>query len=108
MINWKITNIEYVKSKDGLTNVAKNVHWFCDRIDSEGNYGNCWGNQQLDIDSLNAATFISFDDLTEEQVLGWVKEAMGSNLAGVESFVNNQVNEKQMTERAVGIPSSWS
>ena len=107
MINWKVVNIEYIKDQDGLTNVAKNVHWFCEKKVGD-QYGNCWGNEQLDIGDLSSDSFVAFEDLTEEQVLYWVKDSMGSRLAEVETFVNNQVNEGTRSERGIGTPDSWS
>jgi len=107
MVNWKITNIEYITLQDGLSKVAKNVHWYCWAEDSEGNFGNSWGNQQLNVDNVNPDTFVSFDSLLENDVLDWVKTGLGSNLANIEAHVLGQVNSKERTRREVGIPSNW-
>lgn len=108
MITWKITNIEYIESHDGKSNVVKNVHWYCHKTDNEGNFGNCWGNQQFDVTNLNPNTFVDFERLSETQVIDWVKDALGAQLATIEKFVNDTINKKETTQRHVGLPSSWS
>tara|TARA_R100000365_G_C2744808_1_gene73584 strand:- start:1670 stop:2002 length:333 start_codon:yes stop_codon:yes gene_type:complete len=109
MITWKITNIEYIKEQDGLTNVAKNVHWYAYSYGDNGNFGNCWGNQQLDINELNPNTFTGFEDLTKEQVLGWVKESMGDRgVEAVENSINNNIESGDLGERSIGFPVSWT
>lgn len=108
MVNWKITNIEYITLQDGLSKVAKNVHWFCWAEDSEGNYGNCWGNQQLDVSNLNADTFVDFDMLLETDMIDKVKLELGGQLAQIEAFVLGQVNSGERTRRDIGLPANWS
>ena len=105
-ITWKILNIEYIVLEGGLTNVAKNVHWYASGVGDLGNWGNCWGNQQLDISGIDASTFSSWDSLTEAQVIGWVKAAMGDEqVTRNEEFIEATIGMGTMTERQVGLPS---
>jgi hypothetical protein len=105
-ITWKILNIEYIVSENSLTNVAKNVHWYAGGVGELDNWGNCWGNQQLDISGIDASSFSSWAALTEAQVLGWVKTAMGDEeVARIEAHIEAIIGMGTMTERQVGLPS---
>tara|TARA_R110002074_G_scaffold223240_1_gene394211 strand:+ start:368 stop:697 length:330 start_codon:yes stop_codon:yes gene_type:complete len=108
MITWKIVNIEYIILKDGLTSVAKNVHWYASDVGDLDNWGNCWGNQQLDISGMDASSFTSWDSLSESQVLGWVKSAMGEEeVERVEKYIEFTIGMGTMTERQIGLPN-WN
>ena len=105
-VAWKILNIEYIVSESGLTNVAKNVHWYASDVGDLNNWGNSWGNTQLEISGLDASSFTSWSSLTEAQVLGWVKAALGDDEVGrIEAFIGATIGMGTMTERQVGLPS---
>lgn len=52
------------------------------------------GNVELEIDNIE--NFISYENLTEELVLGWIKEKLGPNLGNHEinnaAWINSVVN----------------
>lgn len=108
-VTWKVLNIEYETSHNGLSNVARNVFWYAYNTDSDGNYGSTHGNQQLNISGVSSANFTSFDSLTESQVIGWAKTAMGSErVTAIENHINERVALRNQTTRGAGVPSSWS
>ena len=52
-------------------------------------------------------TLIPFDDLTEEVVVGWVKEKLGAEkVTEVEDALQVQLDEKHAPTKAAGVP--WS
>jgi len=112
MIIWKVLNIEYIESQEGMLNVAKNIIWYAYGTDELGNYGNTWGNTILDTEGLDPATFISWDDLTEETVLRWAHAAMrqGSENGGrdlvddIEQNIANIMENENLTPRSFGTP----
>ena len=105
-ITWKILNIEYIVSESSFTNVAKNVHWYASGVGDLDNWGNCWGNQQLDISGLDVGSFTSWDTLTEAQVIGWIKTAMGAEeVTKIEEYIEATIGMGTMSERQVGLPS---
>lgn len=73
-ITWKISNIEWIEELDGHNKVVKNVHWWVQAVDENGNMGYTWGNQQLPTDNIDE--FIPFETLTEDQVLAWACSQM--------------------------------
>nr|BAR33246.1 hypothetical protein [uncultured Mediterranean phage uvMED] len=106
MITWKIYNVEYIEFVSDKTKVIKNIHWWAEQTDDNGNKGYSWGNQQLDIGDL--ANFTAWDQVTEQQCIDWVKTAMGETLVSqIESDIAQQLNNPDpLRKRAYGLP--WS
>jgi hypothetical protein len=74
---------------DGETDVVFTVHWCMDGTDgvyTAGVYGSVGLTLAPDTD------FTPYADLTQEQVIGWVKDAMGEEqVASYEENVANQI-----------------
>jgi hypothetical protein len=102
-MRWSIVNLEYIKDVDGTANVIKNAHWWC-QTEVGGYIGYCWGNQQLDI--TNPSGFTDYTDVTEEQVIGWVKSAMGEEqVNAIENYTGLMATKSDpMNNRGLGLP----
>jgi hypothetical protein len=102
-MRWSIVNLEYIKDVDGAANVIKNAHWWC-QTKVGGYIGYCWGNQQLDI--TNPSGFTDYADVTEEQVIGWVKSAMGEEqVNAIENYTGLMATKNDpMNNRGLGLP----
>lgn len=70
---WKINAVDCYTSKDGLENVAYNVHWTLIATDGEHTTSSIGVNS---IGSPNPDNFVPFDQLTEEQVVSWITASM--------------------------------
>jgi len=70
---WKIVSVKAFKKLNGKKNVVSQVQWSVTATEDTLN-GSVYGNQDLQIDQSN---FTSFDQLTEQTMVGWVKAAMG-------------------------------
>jgi len=55
---------------------------------------------------LDGEVSVAFDDLTEEVVVGWVKEKLGGEekVAEIEAALAAQIAEKQAPTKAAGVP----
>ena len=95
MATWTIVNME----RDASTGFVNNVHWTCS--DVEGDYsGRTYGSI-----GLQGELVTPYADLTEEVVIGWVKEAMGEEtVAAHEAAVAAQIAEAKEPKVAVGTP----
>jgi hypothetical protein len=52
-------------------------------------------------------TLIPFADLTEDTVIGWVKDAFGAEkVAEIEAALQSQLDEQRHPSKAAGVP--WS
>ena len=79
---WKINAVDCYTSKDGLEKVAYNVHWSYFATNGE-HTASMIGVQS--VGEPNPDNFVAFEDLTEENVIGWIEaaldvEAMKANL----------------------------
>jgi hypothetical protein len=50
-------------------------------------------------------TLIPFADLTEDMVIGWVKDAFGAEkVAEIEAALQSQLDEQRAPSKAAGVP----
>lgn len=81
---WSVDPNLNTRTQDGLSEVVFSVVW---RLNSEETvdgttYSISSANQiSLNTDNLDPATFTSFADLTESQVVGWAKDTINANAA---------------------------
>jgi hypothetical protein len=93
---WKIANLER-ETADGF---VFTVHYTVNADNgtySAGAYGSI-GLERPD-------NLIPFDDLTEETVVGWVKEKFGDEkVAEIEAALQAQIDEKTHPTKMAGVP----
>jgi hypothetical protein len=85
-MNWKIKNLMAMSSND-LENVVTSVSFEVNKSIDEN---------EVSYSSIVFVTlgesFTPFADLTEEQVIGWVKESLGENqVASIEESLDSQL-----------------
>ena len=102
---WTVTAMDCYPQADGETDVVFNVHWTLTGTD--GTYSaSVYGSQGVSLDP--AAPFIPYADLTEAQVIGWVKDAMGAEqVAAYEANVAQQIAD-QINPPVVTPPLPWA
>ena len=94
---WTIANLEYTNDDNKAVTIA---HWRATAQDGDytaSSYGTCSFEQKDPFDP----SFIPFNDLTEEVVLGWVQDKMGEE---IESNLNNQMDALKNPTSAIGVP----
>jgi len=93
---WKITGL---KTKDVATDKPAAVvqtYWKKIGTDADGNEGTFSGATPFTVDPTDeSGPFIAFEDLTEENVLDWIKSVV---VGGYEEHVNGQI-AKQIEEK---------
>ena len=96
---WAIANLER-ETSDGYVFTAHYTVNANDGTYSAGAYGSV-GFERPDV-------LIPFDDLTEELVIGWVKETIGGDekVTEIETALQSQLDEKRSPTKAAGKP--WS
>jgi hypothetical protein len=94
---WNIANLER-ETEDGFVFTAHYTVSAADGTYSAGAYGS--------IGFERPESLIPFADLTEEQVIGWVKEALGGDekVAEIEAALQSQINEQRTPTKASGMP----
>ena len=83
--DWNCKTVDVHPQEEGETDVVYNVHWIVTGVD--GDYSsNAIGTQTVPLSE--DGTFIPFEDLTNDVVVGWTKEAMGEEgVAQVEASI---------------------
>jgi hypothetical protein len=97
VFTWAIANLER-ETVDGFVFVAHYTINANDGTYSSSAYGSI-GFQRPD-------NLIPYADLTEDTVIGWVKEALGGDekIAEIEAALQAQINEQRSPSKAAGVP----
>ena len=96
--DWNCKTVDVHPQEEGETDVVYNVHWIVtgtsDQLDPQGNAYSAT-NIGTQVVPLNPETpFIPFDELTNEVVVGWTKDAMGEEqVQGIEDSIASQIAE---------------
>lgn len=89
---WKIVNLDRLTSLGDKSDVVNNVHWEVTDEDLDGNQGRVYGSESISTDDLSS--FTAYAELTEAQVIGWVKGSLGEDrVAELETLVADQIAE---------------
>lgn len=95
---WAIANLER-ETADGFVFTGHYTVSAADEAYTAGAYGSI-GFERPD-------SLIPFDDLTEDMVVGWVKEKLGDEkVTEIEAALQSQIDEKRAPSKASGTP--WS
>ena len=94
---WAIANLER-ETLDGFVMIAHYTVNANDGTYSGGAYGSI-GFERPD-------TLIPFADLTEDQVVGWIKEALGGDekVTEIQDALQGQIDEQRAPTKAAGVP----
>jgi hypothetical protein len=101
-ITWTITAMDCYPQESGNTDVVFNVHWTCAGTDGTYNasvYSTC------NI-PYTGTSFTPYEDLTQDEVLGWVW-ANGVDQAATEAAVQQQINN-QINPPVITPPLPWA
>ena len=87
--DWNCKTVDIHPQEEGKTNVVYNVHWVVTGVDGDYSATNI-GTQVVLLSE--GSTFIPFEDLTNDVVVGWTKEAMGEEqVTQIEASIANQI-----------------
>lgn len=112
---WKLIGLKKSNpSALGVENVIIGTRWNVTGEDEDGNTGVFAGATPLSLESVDLDNFTAYEDLTEEQVLGWIKEIVsGSQPTNywdhIEGRILEQISEKADSISEVeGVNLPWS
>jgi hypothetical protein len=96
---WNCKTVDVHPTEGSETDVVYNVHWIItgvsDELDPEGNayQSTNIGTQVVPLDP--ESEFVPFEDLTNEIVVEWTKNAMGEEqVKAMESLAKESINKK--------------
>ena len=94
---WKLTGLKKQDTAD-ITELVVGTQWKLIGTNSNGTTGTFSGATPLDIPDADEAGFIPYEELTEEVVLGWIKNVVsGSGSSNYMPHINEQII-KQITQ----------
>lgn len=96
---WKIKNLKKAVNVDNLSDVIIGTQWIVTAVDENGYSGSFNGATPFKSADVDPNNFTPFEELTEEKVLGWIKDVVsGSNaMAGYWEHITGQI-EKQIVK----------
>jgi len=103
---WKLTSLKR-KDSESLKNIIVQTYWEKIGTDENGNTGSFQGATPFDLSSVDPNNFTSYEDLTEEIVLGWIQSVVVNDY---ERHVNEKIKEQidakvnPVTEVTSGFP----
>lgn len=99
-ITWNIEQLER-SMPDGLVLTA---HWRVTGIDGQHS-GTVYGSLGLPTNDPTDPGFVPYDQITKEQAISWVKEAMGAEqVAAHEANITAQIEQQKAPATASGTP----
>jgi hypothetical protein len=95
--NWNCTTVEVLLTEGSYSDVVYNVEWILtgtsDQVDGDGNPYESFLEGWEVLDTDNITEFVAFEDLTNEMVAQWVKDAMGpTQVSMLESNIQNNID----------------
>ena len=87
---WKLTSLKR-KDTDVAENIVVQTFWKKIGTDADGNVGEFSGATPFDLSSVDLDNFVSYEDLTEEMVLGWIQSVV---VGSYEEHVNGKIAEQ--------------
>ncbi len=97
---WTISSLDRTLP-DGMVFTA---HWRVSKTDGNAS-GSVYGTISFPAKSPSDPDFIPYDQLTEAQVIQWVKDEMGADtVAAHEAAVDAQINAQKNPTSASGVP----
>lgn len=101
---WTIAQMNAYPEYEGQSDIVFTVHWRMDGVDG-GYSAGVYGSVGLTLDP--SALFTPYADLTETQVVGWVKDVLGAEqVAAYEANVAQQI-EDEINPPVVTPPLPW-
>jgi hypothetical protein len=105
MVNWTVISMMVKAQEAGYTDVVYQVNWLASDTDGT-NEARC--SEKTEVPTPAGPTFIPYDQLTEPQVIGWVKDALGPlRVAAIEADLNFQILYMQQPP-VTSPPLPWS
>ena len=87
---WKLTSLKR-KNTDVAENIVVQTFWKKIGTDADGNVGEFSGATPFDLSSVDPDNFVSYEDLTEEIVIGWIQSVV---VGSYEEHVNGKIAEQ--------------
>jgi len=91
---WKIKSLKKQDDPSAeLNDIIVQTYWECTGTDSDGNAGTFHGATPFEPDQVDPDNFTAYEDLTEAQVLNWIKAVVNGN-PGYKAHIDEQIQKQ--------------
>ena len=106
--NWKLNSLRKTSAAN-LSNVVIGTTWTLTGTDADNYSGTFSGATPFKVAELDPSSFIDYNSLTEDIVLGWVQAVVvGSYKDHIDEQINKQIRDKKSpVEEATGNNLPW-
>ena len=95
---WKLTGLKKQDTAD-LTDLVVGTRWELKGTNADDVFGTFSGATPLDLPDADEENYVAYADLTETQVLGWIKSIVsGSGSSNYMGHINEQI-QKEIDEK---------
>ena len=105
-VTGNIGSLDTTVTVGSLSNVVKTVHWNAtdqELVDSIQHSGYVYG--CIDLAAPESSSFIAYDSLTQDTVIGWVKASLGTDkVTEIENKISAQITESKTPTEISGVP----
>lgn len=105
-LTWKVTGLKTLTIPD-LGNFVSEVTWRMSGADADGVEGYVNGASYYEVTEANADTFTPYEELTEEQVLQWVRDGITEDQQNHLNFLLNKEIEANKYSAAQSDTFPW-
>lgn len=105
---WNFEPLEVAAAEiDGRADVIQTVHWRLTAVsdDAEPLTASAYGSVALDPPGDN---FVTFNDVTREQVKGWVLAALDTSEMALQDALTGQIDKQRVPPVVNKQPAGWS
>ena len=103
--SWKVANLERNVADGRVYTVHYTVNALSDTVDPNSESGGFYSAGAYGSLGFDGEVTTPFADLTEEVVIGWVKEQFGAEkVAEIEAALQAKIDEKITPTKASGVP----
>jgi hypothetical protein len=100
---WKITQLTKTNSGN-IDNVIVGTRWEVTGTDEDGFSGTFIGATPFSLNTVEPDNFTPYEELTESQVLGWIKNvASGSSSTSYWGHINERINKAIDIEKNIRV-----
>jgi hypothetical protein len=100
---WELKTFKKQATAGDLQNVIFQTHWTKTGTDENGLQGSFQGATPFDPAAVDPGTFIPYDQLTQEIVLGWIQAVVvGSYADHVNEKIQEQIDAQKVSSVEVG------
>lgn len=104
---WKVLSIKTQDVNVDLQQAVVHAKWRKTGTDEGGNVGVFDGACMFSVANVTAETFIPYNQLSEEIVLGWVKDILNrGGMDRIDDLILKQINEGKTS--TVEVPLPWA